>query len=345
MTSSDETSPNDRTLSHERVEGGELGRRAFLGFTAAVAAGGWSARRAIAAGEGSRRTLTLDPDSPLSLVVQVEAPNAVNGAVVHKSLIREMLQAALQTVTKTPTVRDAWRTLLRDNDVVGLKFNRSGQFVIGTTPAVAGALIESLIVSGFGPERIVCLEAPAGVAERFGCRPASTGYASVETDFGSGADQLVRALDDITALINIPFLKEHNIAGLSCALKNLSHGLVKHPARFHDHGCSPYIADIVALPAIRGKLRLNLVDGLRVVFEGGPEATSHNLADTGILLASTDPVAVDSVGLNIINNVRKNHRLSVLATAPRDIDYLAVAHARGLGIAVPHGITVRRVGI
>ncbi len=315
-------------------------RRVFLGIAAAASC--WPARRLLAAGGRSKRILKLDPATPLSVVAQVVNPHVVNGAVVHHALVREMLDAAIKAITGASNVRGAWRGLLREDDIVGLKFNRSGQFVIGTTPSFAGALIESLIAAGFGPERIICLEAPDGVEEQFGCRPAPRGYAREETEFSSGSDQLALALRKITALINIPFLKSHNIAGMTCSLKNLSHGLVKHPARFHGNRCSPYIADIVALPEIRNKLKLNLVDGLRIVFDGGPEATSNNVADAGFVLASADPVAVDSVGLSIINRVRKTRGLAALASGPGDIDYLAAAHVRGLGIAVAHGITIVR---
>jgi len=314
-------------------------RRVFLGLAAVSC---WPARRLIAAAGRSKRILKLDPVTPLSVVAEVVNPHVVNGAVVHHPLVREMLDAALKAVTGAPGAREAWRGLLGEDDVVGLKFNRSGQFVIGTTPSFAGALIESLIAAGFGPERIMCLEAPDGVEEQFGCRPAPAGYAREETEFGSGSDQLASALAEITAIINVPFLKDHNIAGMTCALKNLSHGLVKHPARFHGNRCSPYVADIVALPEIRDKLRLNLVDGLRVVFDGGPDATSYNVADAGFVLASTDPVAVDAVGLTIINRVRKARGLAELASGPGDIDYLAAAHIRGLGIAVAHGINIVR---
>ena len=125
-------------------------------------------------------------------------------------------------------------------------------------------------------------------------------------------------------------------------MKNLSHGLVKHPARFHRNACSPYIADIVALPQIRSKLRLCLVDALRVVYEGGPVPTADTVSNEGIILASTDPVAADSVGLAVLNEVRRRMALSPVAQSAADIDHLAAAHQRGLGIALYRGIDVIR---
>ena len=78
-------------------------------------------------------------------------------------------------------------------------------------------------------------------------------------------------------MINVPFIKTHNIAGMTCGLKNLSHALVKHPAHYHANGCSPFIGDIVAADPIRKKLKLTIVDAFRVVFQGGPAARVENL--------------------------------------------------------------------
>ena len=146
-------------------------------------------------------------------------------------------------------------------------------------------------------------------------------------------------------MISVPFLKTHNIAGMTCSLKNLSHGLIKHPARYHKNHCSPFIADIVAAEPIRSKLRLTLVDAMRVVYVGGPQATAPALANEGVLIMSRDPVAADTVGLDVLNRARERVGLAKTAASGAEIPYLAVAHRAGLGIAVRHGIkTVRILG-
>jgi hypothetical protein len=316
-----------------------LPRRRFLGWAAAAVAAGWIRLR----GEMPTEKLRLDPEQKASRVCQVTAPEVVDGPVVHKALLGEMLDTGLRSVTDQPTVPLAWRTLLKPDDVIGLKFNRSGQWMIGTSTTLADLLIESLIAAGWSSRQIVCIEPPEGTVEKHETRRATEGYSSKTTDFGSGADQLARSLDDITALINIPFIKDHNIAGFTCGLKNLSHGLIKHPARFHRNGCSPFVADIVALPAIRNKLRLTIVDGLRVVFTGGPDVSSQALSDEGNLVLSQDPVAADAVSLKILNEVRNRRDLLPAATGVESIEYLAAAHRRGLGIAVSYGIDLQKI--
>ncbi len=285
----------------------------------------------------------MPPGRPQSRVVHVQSPHAVVGPEVHRTLLGEMLQKALMSLTEASTIGQAWRSVLKPDDVIGLKFNRSGQEVIATTNALADALITSLIEAGWSPNRIVCIEAPEGIEARRGTAPARRGYASQETDFGSGVDRFASVLSQVTALIDVPFLKTHNIAGMTCTLKNLSHGFVQHPARYHSNGCSPQIADIVAAAPIRSRLRLCLVDALRIVYDGGPAATAGTIADEGILLASFDPVATDTVGLAILNEIRQRFDLTPVSRAPDDLGYLADAHLRGLGVAVWHGIELVRV--
>ncbi len=278
-------------------------------------------------------------------MVRIQSGYVVRGMEVHRRLLREMLDQSMLAMSGQSTVSGAWRSILRQDDVVGIKFNRSGQETIATTPAVADALIESLTGSGFRPDQIVCIEAPPQTEAKHGTMPAVQGFDAQETDFGSGRDEFASVLGQVTALIDVPFLKTHNIAGMSGAMKNLSHGLIKHPARFHRNGCSPYIADIVASPPIRPKLRLCVVDALRVVYDGGPEATSEGLSDEGLILVSQDPVACDTVGLSEVNRIRRGQGMQGIQAKQAPLSYLAAAHDAGLGVAAWHGIDLVSIAL
>ncbi|MBI4717347.1 MAG: DUF362 domain-containing protein [Planctomycetes bacterium] len=301
-------------------------------------------------GSAAGRATSLD-DEPLvvragalrSRVVQVDSSYVLTGSSVHKTRLREMLDACLIALTEAPTAGDAWHAILRDDDVIGIKFNRSGQDVLGTTRTTGAVLISSLVGAGWSPQRMVCIEGPDLLASTTGTAAPQPGYDRDPVDFGSGSDNLASVLGQVTALINVPYLKTHNIAGMTAAMKNLSHGLVRHPARYHRNGCSPYIADIVALPNIREKLRLNLVDALRIVYDGGPEASADNVADRGLLLASLDPVAIDAVGVQVLQEVRRETRGMAAASGPSPPRYLSAAHRRGLGMAVEDGIELRSI--
>ncbi len=289
-----------------------------------------------------QRTVRVPPPTR-SRVVRIRNAYAVDGPSVHARVVSEMLARALTALTDAPSANQAWHTLLNPGDVIGLKFNRSGQRVLGTTETVAKVLVSSLVEAGFPATRIVCIEAPEGVAERLGTSPAWPGFDRSPTDFGSGTDQLASVVRQVTALIDIPYLKDHNIAGMTCALKNLSHGLIKHPARYHANGCSPFVADIVANTGIAGKLRLCLVDALRVVFDRGPEAAADTISDAGMLLASTDPVATDLVGLSVLNEIRAGQGLPAVAAVASESGYLSVAQERGLGMATWHSVELVRL--
>lgn len=310
-------------------------RRRFLGMAAAVAGhAAWP--KAIA--PASPRTPASIGGPQRSRVVKVQSDYVVLGHTVHPSLLREMLDSGLMTLTGRNSAAAAWHRLLRPDDIVGIKFNRSGQEIIGTTPAVAEAIVMSLYEAGWPADRLVCIEAPDGVAERLGTRRPVLGFDAEAVDFGSGRDQLALVLRQVTALIDVPFVKTHNIAGMTCALKNLSHAFIKHPARYHHNGCSPYIADVVALPQIRGIVRLCIADGLRVAYAGGPDPSANTIEDSGILLLSTDLVSIDAIALGLLNDIRPGYNLGAIADNPRKLAYLAKASDRGLGVLASHGI-------
>lgn len=61
-------------------------------------------------------------------------------------------------------------------------------------------------------------------------------------------------------------------------------------------------------PDVEGKTRLVLVDALRPLCDKRPQADPRYLRDYNGLIAGTDPVATDTVGLNIIVEKRRQLR-------------------------------------
>jgi len=149
-----------------------------------------------------------------------------------------------------------------------------------------------------------------------------------------GDDKLKKYLtEQVTALINVPLLRDHNIAGVSIGLKNISHGTIANPWNFHDNNCDPYIADINALPVIKEKRKLTICNALRAVFENGPDAHPLWTWNFGALFLSTDPVALDAVGLRIITDKRREKGRPPLERVGRPPTYIRTAKQRGLGEA------------
>lgn len=316
-------------------------RREFLGRSVMTAGGLIAGHRVF--GEPAQ-PLYVDPRAPVPRVAVVRSDFVVDGRKVHKGILAEMLDAGILALTGGTSVANGWRTLLHKTDLIGIKFNRSGQVALGTSEVLAMTIIESLVAAGWSTEDIVLIELPSDSDALRMTRAAARGFGSERISFGSGSDQFSTVLDQVTAIIDVPFVKTHNIARMTCCLKNLSHGFVKHPGKYHgNNGCSPFITDIASTDKIWRKLRLCIADGLRVVYRGGPEPSDNSVFDYGCLLLSKDPVATDSTALSVLNEVRTAQGMRPLCRSAVDIPFLALAHRRGLGIAVPHGIeTVTR---
>jgi hypothetical protein len=318
------------------VQSEPISRRAFLGKVAAGAC-------AVGLGQGGR--LLADPPPGYARVVEVDCERVAKELRLRKSLVAHMLEQALNGVCHTASAGEAWSKLLRPDDVVGIKFNHCGASELATNDTLAKVLVESLAAADVAPERIVLIEVPDRVAAGLGTTAPVHGWQPAEQDFGSGRDRLAAVLDQVTALISVPLLKTHVIAGVTGALKNLSHALVQHPRRYHGNGCSPFIGDIVALPAIRDKLRLSISNAMRCVIDRGPEVSSANTAAAGILLASTDPVALDSVGVLRLTELRGEHGLQSPDLDPLGIRYLVAAGRAGLGQPDPDQIRVKSIRV
>ncbi len=280
---------------------------------------------------GSRPSTARIRDEAKSLVADLRAVEVATETQIHEALLREMIEQGVQMVTQCSEPAAAWQRLLKADDVVGLKFNQIGQEALGTTPAFARQLVASLGDAGIPPGRIMLIEVPERLTRELGTRPPVFGFSGGKVAFASGEDELSALLQEVTAIINVPFLKTHHLAGMSGCLKNLSHALVRAPRRFHANGCAPYVGDIVALPQIRGKVRIHIVNALRGIFQNGP---SPRLADTwqhSGLLVSFDPVATDHIGLEIINTERARRKLPPVGDAEGTVPHMAAASRTGLG--------------
>jgi hypothetical protein len=126
----------------------------------------------------------------------------------------------------------------------------------------------------------------------------------------------------IDKLICIPVLKDHRSAGVTLALKNLSHGLANNVSRSHIiygrarpaqepggtlNQCGTFIPALASLPLLRAKTVLHVLDGLVGTWEGGPKTSNKTFATwpCGSLLLATDPVALDHIGWEIIDRKRR----------------------------------------
>ncbi|MCS6850353.1 MAG: DUF362 domain-containing protein, partial [Gemmataceae bacterium] len=148
----------------------------------------------------------------------------------------------------------------------------------------------------------------------------SMGYADPQTDprddrrFRSHASAIVSRM--INKMVTIPVLKDHRSAGVTLALKNISHGMNNNVARSHLSGilrrngaasgpnqCDTFIPTAAGQAVFRQKATLHIMDGLIAVYEGGPGSWNASWATwrQRSLFFATDPVAMDHVGWDIID--------------------------------------------
>ncbi len=161
----------------------------------------------------------------------------------------------------------------------------------------------------------------------------------------SSASRLSRVLtSQVDAVLNLPVLKQHMLAGMTGALKN-NFGCIHNPNKMHIDNCDPYVAEVNAVPAIRDKQRLVIMDALRPVVHNGPSYQPGMGEVANALLFATDLVAVDTVGLEILEGLRRKRDLPPLAQVDLAPTYLTTAGKLGLGVSDRAGIEVVEIEV
>ena len=141
---------------------------------------------------------------------------------------------------------------------------------------------------------------------------------------------------DLTKIINIPVFKNTG-NGISMATKNLGYGAVCNTNRLHKPLFFDVCTEVLAHPVIRDKLVLNITDGLRAQYDGGPMPAAQFTYLYNNLFFATDPFALDMICHRILVEKRKEMEINV-NEHPRYTEYLRYAQRLNLGIADPDKI-------
>ncbi len=251
---------------------------------------------------------------------------------VDRVIVNRMLSEGMRALTRAKNDRDAWAGYFSPGDVVGIKVNCSGAPNIMSMPEVVAGIAENLLAVGVKPDRIYIYErfldqltsvhyerlVPAGVhiVAVENPRGSLQGYdpaAYVEVDFFGEDDtrsNLVRLVtDSFTKIINVPNMKEHRASGVTGCLKNIAYGNFSNVARSHmseKTNTLSFIGTLAAVEPLRSKTVLNIMDGLRGVWHGGPFSTEKRFRFyPKQMMFGTDPVAMDRILLDIIEEKRK----------------------------------------
>jgi uncharacterized Fe-S center protein len=340
-----------------------MDRRTFLGGVAASAAAAALMRSGVAkadvSGLAAQPPAGFLPMAAPGVVVRVKKSGCLeaNGLFPKADDAKEMLRRAMQELTGKTDLVEAVKLFVHPQDKVCVKVNGIAQQNMATNKELVLPFVEAMVAAGVPGANITLLEQYPGFfqATRIKPKDVPNGVAiSVHTNHdatmdwrpipGGGRAKFVRVLTEATALINFGLIKDHSIQGYTGAMKNMTHGCNVNPQDFHDRHGSPQIALLAAQDVVRSRLRLCIMDGFKLMAHGGPLwKQPQYVVPHESVYASTDPVAVDSIGWGEVEKARASFGLKSLKDEGREPTYIRSAESLGLGVADPKKITLREV--
>ena len=157
---------------------------------------------------------------------------------------------------------------------------------------------------------------------------ATTPTTYVEADLFGEEDtrsNMMRLVSEkLTKIINIPNMKDHGATGATGCLKNIAYGSFSNVARTHYNGKShtySFVGTLASVEPLRSRTVLQIMDGLRGVWHGGPFARTRQLR----LLPEADPVRHRSGGHR--PPAARHHRRQAQGRG-RDLDLRPLARPR-----------------
>jgi hypothetical protein len=282
-----------------------------------------------------------------SRVVVVWDTNAVQGATIDTTVVKIMMNAGIKALTDSTTVGGAWKSCfpgLTASQNISLKANCL--YPLSSHPQVARAISVGLNqmtlgAATFRPWRLIVFErtdselSGAGYTVRtdtLGMRCVGTGHAGwgYTTRRWPILDSLVNfsrvLVDSSSFLIDLCVLKDHGMAGRQYTLNMSNHyGTVSNANCLHPDARrrTPELVRVMR-DSLGGKEKVYIIDALFAIYNGGPSGSPQVI--TRSLVLSKDPVACDSMGVEMINNLRVAR-----GYPPKDSRYLAYAESIGLG--------------
>jgi uncharacterized protein (DUF362 family) len=271
-----------------------------------------------------------------------------NGMYPKPEDAKAMLTKALMELTGKADLLSSVAQFVHKDDIVCVKVNGIAGKQMGTNKELVIPFLEAMIQSGVKPENITVLEQYGSFLEgtRVSAQSVPKGVKVTvhQNKDATMADRkipgtgvvtkFVRALTEATAAINFALVKDHSICGYTGAMKNMTHGCSINPHDFHVHNASPQIALMFAQDVIKTRVRLNIADAFKVMAQGGPMYKSpQHVKPYEAIYVSTDPVAIDAIGWEVVEEHRKGFGLKTLTDEKRLPAYIQAGADLGLGIA------------
>lgn len=317
----------------------KLTRRAFLKDSAVGAAGVMLGAAGCSAVAETGHLAVANDSLPAgkSNVVIVREPDAAE----TEGRLDDMLERAILEFTGEADSAAAWTRFFKPEDIVGVKIN---VMMTPTSPELSRAIVRGIMKSGVGEQNIILWDRnKAG----YGLQGATVR----EERFGYDEKALSRIVTDkATALVNVPGMKIHWLAGIAVALKNWIGAVTKINVpdigvaySIHGDSCAE-CARVNAIPLIRDKCRLIVVDALRPLFHGGPQVNPSYLWPYNGIIVGTDPVAVDTVCMKILEAKRREYNKGDWPISPPPKHVFLAEQKYKLGHATMENIDLVKLG-
>lgn len=221
---------------------------------------------------------------------------------VRPQIVEFMLRDGLMALIGAYSENEAWKRFVSAQDRVAIKAN---VMTVPTHTELTVALMNGVARAGVPPEQVCVWDRNCG-----GIGPDCADPGRWNWGPGYDAHDISQAVIRANTLINVPVMKVHPLSGIGGALKNWAGAVTNINARdenasfvIHADSCAG-VACINALPPIRNKCRLIVVDALRPLYHHDPISRWRYQG----LILGTDPVAIDTVCLNVLQEKRNRIR-------------------------------------
>lgn len=278
----------------------------------------------------------------------VEVEQAPDMVAVMGGEPEVMLDKALEALGGIGNyVRKGQKVVIKPN----IGWDRTPEMAGNTNPKLVKALVKKCLEAGASKVTVFdhtcdnwqkCYQT-SGIAEAVReaggiIMPANDEKYFKEVSIPNGVNlksaKIHEALIEADVWFNVPVLKNHGGAKLTCAMKNYM-GIVWDRRFFHQNDLQQCIADICTW---QKRPVLNIVDAYRIMFQNGPQGRSaSDVATLKSMIVSPNIVAVDTASLRLFNQVKQ---LDLAAAA-----HIGKGEALHLGTTQLDSISIKRIKI
>jgi len=253
----------------------------------------------------------------------------------------DMIDQALFELTGETDSAAAWSHYFKPDDVVGVKIN---VMMTPTATTISRSIVRGIMSVGVPENDIILWD-----RNHAGRGLKGTDARTEEPGFDSKSLSRI-VTDHATALVNVPGMKAHWLAGIAVALKNWIGAVtninvpdVGVAYSIHGDSCAECCM-VNAIPAVRDKCRLIVVDAMNPLFHGGPQVNPQYRWPYNGLIVGADPVAVDAVSLKILEARRRDYKGADWPISPPPKHVFVAEEKYRLGHAKMENIELVKLG-